>query len=158
MEYYFQPTLQAYTAVQIKNIVGFDPSISDDEVLNFHGIYRVVDKGREKNIFDSPQHFSYEIDGCCARKVSAGVSISLEEAKVKTRSIVIQKAENQLSLIREISGLPPELFYMILQQAGDGFADLKAKVSELVSTLESTLQAIENTNDEEFLKNLCILD
>lgn len=155
MNFFFQPTGQAYSREQIQGLVGIDPEVTDDEVLNFYGIFRVSSFEEKQDVFDSPLDFSYEVRGKFAYRVSAGIQISLSEAREKAKKAAIYKSGQMLFSLRQNSGLTEELFSVAITNDSDYFSELRSRANEITENLGKVLHLIETSEDDCFLREIC---
>ena len=154
MEYYFQPTGQAYSKAQIQGLVGINPETADDEVLNYYGIFRIVPWKEEFDSF-SVAESRYEVRNSFAYQIPSSQAIPLEEAKEKARQIVSECAHNELCVLEGNSGFSEKLLFAIFLCDLPYFSTLKEGVGGVVTKLKEKLELIESATDEQQLREIC---
>lgn len=156
MDYYFKATNQAYSKEQIQGLVGIDPETTDDEVLNFYGIYRIRNQSYERDVFRADEK-EYKIDGLHAYPVQSSKTLPLEEAKEEARLLASNNFEEKLTALSESFGLSPKLSWAIALSNSDLFKDFRESLLEITVDFENKLKAIEKASNNEQLYQVFLI-
>lgn len=154
MKFYFLPRAEVLSCEQIQGLIGIDPRHTDEEVLNFTGIYRVVELSREQDPFLSPESV-YEIREGVAYERESSLPLPLTEAKEKARQYLLEQSRGFVRSSVECSGFPPEFLLLESLVNSNLLKSLRESIEKEALSVEKKLESVENASNVNELRRIC---
>lgn len=154
MKFYFLPRGEVFSCEQIQGLTGIDPGVTDKEVLNFTGIFKVSELKGGRDLFLSPDPV-YEVEGGIAYERQSPTPLPLSDAKEKARQYLLEQSRNVVQSVIECSGLPPEFLMVDSLAELTSLKTLRSQIEMEAFNLERRLNLIEKANCIDDLKKAC---